>query len=173
MSNVEPEGSGGVKAPLVIHPSRAVPPVPSFVFTAPPGWVIDEAPGSVVVVHTPEKSDGFWINTIVTHDRVADEIDLETAARASWERISSETPSAQIRMEKAARFGSNVVYLRGIELDGPSGTPMAQLHAIFFAPRTEGRATADLFQMITTSTPEQMERIGAGLVEMISSFHFV
>ena len=158
----------------VVYPSAEVPGVPAFVFAAPDGWVLDEAPDAICVVRSPEQVDDFWLNAVISHDRVARTVDLEQAAKATWARIVAESPSASVNMERIARFGDNVVYLRGVQLDAPkSGRPLAQLHALFFAPAAEGRATSDLFQIIATSPATVMGRIGAGLVEMIASFRFV
>ena len=168
-----------VRAPIatdrtVVHPSAEVPGVPAFLFSAPEGWVLDEAPGAVCVVRSPAQVDDFWLNAVISHDRVARTVDLEQAAKATWARIVAESPSATVTMERIARFGDNVVYLRGVQVAAPrSGRALAQLHALFFAPRPEWRATADLFQIIATSPADVMGDIGAGLVEMIASFRFV
>jgi hypothetical protein len=167
-------GTAATTARVLVHPSAAVPGVPAFVFSAPEGWVLDEAPDAICVVRSPEQVDDFWLNAVVSHDRVARTVDLEQAAKATWARIVAESPGATVNMERIARFGDNVVYLRGVQLAAPqSGRPLGQLHALFFAPAGEGRATSDLFQIIATSPADVMGRIGAGLVEMIASFRFV
>jgi hypothetical protein len=159
---------------VVIHPSRIVRPVPAFVFAAPDSWVVDEAPGAVLAVRASAPVNDFWDNALLTHDRVAKAVDLQAAATASWGRLKADAPSAEVKMERVARFGDNIVYLRGVQLAAPrSGRPLAQLHALFFAPLAEDRATSDLFQVIATSPADVMGRIGAGLVEMIASFRFV
>jgi hypothetical protein len=159
---------------LVAHPSLEVPGVPAFVFGAPEGWVLDEAPGAICVVRSPEQVDDFWLNAVISHDRVARTVDLEQAAKATWARIHAESPSAMVNMERVARFGQNVVYLRGILLEAPrSGRALAQMHALLFAPGNEERATRDLFQIIATTPADVMGRIGAALVEMVASFKFV
>jgi hypothetical protein len=176
MSETVREGVGvaATTARVLVHPSASVPGAPAFVFSAPEGWVVDEAPDAICVVRSPEQVDDFWLNAVISHDRVARTVDLEQAAKATWARIVAESPSASVNMERIARFGDNVVYLRGVQLDAPkSGRPLAQLHALFFAPAAEGRATSDLFQIIATSPTTVMGDIGAGLVEMIASFRFV
>jgi hypothetical protein len=176
MSDTVSQGvsAAATTARVIVYPSAAVPGVPSFVFSAPEGWVLDEAPDAVCVVRSPEQVDDFWLNAVISHDRVARTVDLEQAAKATWARILADSPGATVNMERVARFGDNIVYLRGIQLDAPrSGRQLAQLHALFFAPLVEQRATSDLFQIIATSPADTMGRIGAGLVEMISSFRFV
>lgn len=159
---------------VVVYPSSAVRPIPSFVFAVPPGWVVDEAPGAVCAIRVSEATDGFWSNALLTHDRVAKAVDLQAVASASWGRLLAEAPSAKVLMERIAKFGTNIVYLRGVSLDAPqSGKDLAQLHALFFAPPVEGAKTADLFQFVATSTPEQMDAIGTSFVEMIGTFNFV
>jgi hypothetical protein len=76
-------------------------------------------------------------------------------------------------MERVARFGSNVVYLRGVEMEAPqSGRKLAQLHALFFAPPVEGAKTADFFQIIATAPLDRMPSFGPVFVALISSFQF-
>lgn len=160
-------------ARVVVYPSATLRPIPSFVFAVPSGWVLDEVPDALAVLRTPEQVDDFWINATISHDRVGRAVDLEKAAQATWARIQRESPSAQASMEKMARFGSNVVYLRGIELEAPqSNRPLAQLQALFFAPPVEGAKTADFFQIICTAPPAQMPAFGPVFVGVISSFQF-
>ncbi len=159
---------------VVLHPSRLVRPVPSFVFAVPDGWVVDEAPGALCAIHADEAVDGFWNNALLTHDRVAKAVDLQAAASVSWGRMKAEAPTSEVKTERVARFGENVVYLRGIEVDAPqSGKRLAQLQAIFFAPSEDDAKTTDLFQLVCTSTPEQMNEAGKAFIEMIASFRFV
>lgn len=167
-------GTAATTARVLVHPSAAVPGVPPFVFSAPEGWVLDEAPDALCVVRSPEQVDDFWLNAVVIHDRVAKTVDLAEAAKATWARVHADSPSATVNMERVARFGDNIVYLRGVQLDAPqSGRTLAQLHAIFFAPIAEHRSTSDLFQIIATTPADVMGRIATGLVEMIASFRFV
>ena len=159
---------------VVVHPSATVRHVPSFVFAAPPGWVVDEAPGAVCVVRATEPVNEFWNNALLTHDRVAKAVDLQAAATASWGRLKTDAPSAATVMERVAKFGDNIVYLRGVELDAPqSGKQLAQIHALFFAPSPEDAKTVDLFQFVATSTADQMDTVGKSFVEMIATFRFV
>jgi hypothetical protein len=158
----------------VVFPSSSVPPVPPFVFLGPAGWIIDEAPDALVVLRSPQEVDGFWLNAILSHDRVAATVTLEDAAKATWARILRDTPGATPEMERVARFGNNIVYLRGVQTRAPqSGRELAQLQAIFLAPKVEGRKTADLFQFVITTPANVMAGLTAGLVEMIASFRFV
>jgi hypothetical protein len=161
-------------ARAVVYPSRAVPSVPPFVFLAPEGWIVDEAPSALVVVRSPREVDGFWLNAILSHDRVAAGLSLDDAATAIWARITRDSPGATAQMERTARLGSNIVHLRGIELTAPqSGRALAQLQALLLAPKAEGRKTADLFQFVITTPADSMPRLGPGFIEMIASFRFV
>jgi len=170
--------SQSTKAPttgyqVVVYPSTTVRPIPSFVFATPGGWVVDEAPGALCAVRVTEATDGFWSNALLTHDRVASAVDLQAAATASWGRLKADAPSAEVGMERVARFGDNIVYLRAVELDAPqSGKRLAQLHALFFAPPHDGAKTIDLFQFVATSTTDQMDSVGKSFVEMIGTFRF-
>ena len=158
---------------IVAYPSRVLRPIPGFVFAAPDGWVLDEAPDALAVLRSAEEVDGFWPNAIISHDRVASSIDLETAAKASAARIEQASPGVTVQFERLARFGPNVVYLRGVELPAPSGRTLAQIHGLFFAPAPDGAKTTDLFQFVATATPDAMAKLGGQFIEMISSFRFV
>ena len=126
------------------------------------------------MVRSPERVDDFWLNAVISHDRVARTVDLEQAARATWARIVADSPGATVSMERIARFGEKVVYLRGIQLEAPrSGRALAQLHALFFAPIADGRAGADDLEQVARRPADAMGDIAAGLVEMIASFQFV
>ena len=156
-----------------MFPSRLVRPVPPFVFATPPGWVVDEAPGAVLAVRAEAAVDDFWSNALLLHDRVASAVDLQAAATASWGRLVADAPSATLKMERVAKFGDNVVYLRGVELDAAqSGRRLAQLHALFFAPVPTGAKTADLLQFVATSTTDHMGEVGQLFVDMIATFRF-
>jgi hypothetical protein len=158
---------------LAVHPSSAIRPVPSFVFSVPEGWILDEAPDALVVVRTPEEVDGFWINAILSHDRVPRSVDYKVAAKATWDRLVASSPDAKVTMERLARFGTNVVYLRGVELSAPSShRALAQLQALFFAPVHEEGKTVDFFQFIATTPDPLMETYGPSFLEMIGSFRF-
>lgn len=173
MSDAGGAGEAVNEARVVMYPSPSLRAVPSFMFAVPAGWVVDEAPDAIAVVHTPEQVDGFWVNATVSHDRVAGAVDLDTAAKATWARISRETPDAKLSMERVARFGANVVYLRGVELKAPqSGRPLAQLQALLLAPSADGAKTKDFFQIICTSPPDLMPGMGPVFVALISSFQF-
>jgi len=160
-------------ARVAVYPSAMIRAIPGFVFSVPEGWVLDEAPDAMVVVRTPEEVDGFWINGILSHDRVPRAVDFKAAAKATWERLQRTSPDAKVTMERLARFGTNVVYLRGVELTAPkSGRALAQLQGLFFAPANEGGKTVDFFQFIATAPQPLMEQFGPAFLEMIGSFRF-
>lgn len=172
-TTVEAPKPGELTARVAVYPSASIKPVPSFIFSLPDGWVLDDAPDALVVARTAEQVDGFWVNAILSHDRVPRAVDFTSAAQATWARLQQSSPQAKVTMERLARFGSNVVYLRGAELAAPqSGRALAQLHALFFAPTSEGGKTVDFFQVIATSPQDQMERFGPAIVELVGSFRF-
>jgi len=175
----EPDALPGAGKPadltarVAVHPSAAIRPVPPFIFSVPAGWVLDEAPDALVVARTAEQVDGFWVNAILSHDRVPRAVDFKEAAQATWSRLRQSSPSARVTMERLARFGPNVVYLRGVELSAPrSGRPLAQMHALFFAPTGDEGKTVDFFQLIATSPLDHMETYGPAFVELVGSFRF-
>lgn len=168
-----PGKPAALTARVAVYPSALIKPIPSFIFSVPAGWVLDEAPDALVVARTAEQVDGFWVNAILSHDRVPRSVDFESAAQITWQRILETTPSARVTMERLARFGDNVVYLRGVEMEAPrSGRPLAQLHALFFAPAPDEGRTVDFFQIVATSPQDAMEQYGPAFVELVGSFRF-
>jgi len=182
MTNVTETGTPAV-APkqtatsrVVAYPSKILKPIPSFVFSVPEGWVIDEAPDALAVIRTPRAVDDFWVNAILSHDRVPRTVDFKQAAQITFAKLKKGSPDTKVTMERLARFGANVVYLRGAEMQAPkSGRQLAQLHALFFAPvdKDDKGKTVDFFQFIATAPSDLMGRFGNAFVEMISTFKFV
>lgn len=160
---------------VAVHPSDVIPGVPRFLFAVPSGWVIDEAPGMLCVVRQPDADDdGFWVNAVIRHDKVGRAVDFERAAKATWAKLKRSSPSAVDNGERIARFGNNVVYLRGVNLDSPSGRPLAQIHAQFFAPASEGGKVVDFFQIVGTCQRDHTVQANMKVfVDLISSFRFV
>ena len=174
MAETDAAAGAGAGPRVLVYPSATLRPVPAFLVAAPSGWVVDEAPDSLAVMRTAEQVDGFWVNATVSHDRVARSVDLAVAAKATWARVLHSSPSAKAGLERVARFGSNIVYMRGVELDAPeSGRKLAQLQALFFAPPVPDAKTSDFFQVICTSPVDAMPGFGPVFVAMISSFEFV
>jgi hypothetical protein len=160
-------------ARVAVQPGETIRGIPSFIFSVPQGWVLDEAPDALAVIRTPEEVDGFWVNAILSHDRIARGIDFEKAVKATWGRLKQTNPDATASFEKMARFGTNVVYLRGAELKAPkSGRDLAQLHALFFAPTSGEGKTVDFFQIVATAPADKMERFAIPFLEIIGSFRF-
>lgn len=160
-------------ARLAVYPGEMIRPIPSFVFSVPRGWLLDEAADAIAVVRTPEEVDGFWVNAMISHDRVPRAVDFEAAAKTTWARMKQSSPDANPTLEKMARFGTNVVYLRGVELKAPkSGRELGQLHALFFAPAEGEGKTVDFFQIVGTSPANLMERFAPAFLEIIGSFRF-
>lgn len=159
---------------LAVFPSKAIKPIPSFVLTVPPGWILDEAPDALTVVRPREPDDGFWVNAMVTTDRVPRALDFEKAAQITFARIQRECPDVEIQLEKMARFGSLITYLRGMELTSPrSKRRLAQVHALFFAPVSDRGKTVDMFQVVGTCPAESAGRYAPRFVEIVGSFRFV
>jgi hypothetical protein len=161
-------------ARIAVHPSEMVPGIPRFVFSVPDGWVVDEAPSALCVVRQPNDDNGFWVNAIIRHDKVPRAVDFERAAKVTWAKLKRTTPNATEHGERLIRFGSNVVYTRGVELDGPDGRRLAQMQALFFAPVSEGGKLVDFFQIIgTCQLDDSVTANMDAFVEIIASFRFV
>jgi hypothetical protein len=175
MADADPTPGTTPTGRIAVHPGEMIPGIPRFLFAVPEGWVIDEAPGMLCVVRQPVADDqGFWVNAIVRHDSVARSIDFERAAKITWVKLLRSNPDATDNGERIARFGDNVVYLRGVNLDGPNGRPLAQIQSLFFAPVTEGGKLVDMFQIVGTSQRDETVQANMNaFIEMISSFRFV
>ena len=161
-----------IAARAAVHPSKLIPGVPPFIFTVPLGFVLDEAPGALAVVRTPAEVDGFWVNAILSHDKVGRAIDFEAAAKATWAKLKRASPDATDSGEKLVRFGDLVMYVRGAELTA-NGRKLAQFHALFFAPVTEGGKTVDFFQFVLTAPVGAMGGLVKPFMELLSTFRFV
>ncbi len=182
MTNVQEGDANAVAAKqsptsrIVAYPSSMIRPTPPFIFSVPLGWVLDEAPDALAVIRTPEEVDGFWVNAILSHDRVPRAVDFKQAAQITFAKLQRTAPDAKATMERLARFGANIVYLRGVEMAAPkTGRALGQLHALFFAPvdKDDTGKTVDFFQIIATAPADRMNAFGPSFVELISSFRFV
>jgi len=148
--------------------------IPSFVFSVPEGWVVEEAPNALAVVRAPEATDGFWPNLMISHDRLGAAVDLKLAAQATWSKVQRQSADATVTFERTARFGENVVYMRGVEMTAPqSKRRLGQLHGLCIAPKAESAKTIDLFQLIATSLAEPTNSPVSAFVEIIGSFRFL
>ena len=148
--------------------------IPQFVFSIPEGWELEEAPNALAVVHAPDAVDGFWSNLLISHDRLGAAVDLKLAAQATWAKTVKQAPDAKITFERTAKFGDNVMYLRGVEMTAPqSDRPLGQLHGLCLAPKAEGAKTVDLFQLIATSLTDPAHSPLDQFIEIIGSFRFI
>lgn len=166
------QSTADIAARAVVHPGKLITGIPSFVFTTPLGWVLDEAPGALAVLRLPKDIDGFWVNAILSHDKVARSVDFEAAAKASWARLKRTSPDATENGERMVRFGNQVMYVRGVELTA-NGQKIAQFHALFFAPVSEGGKTVDFFQFVLTAPVGAMGGLVKPFMEALSTFRFV
>jgi hypothetical protein len=158
---------------VAVFPSLAIRPVPPFVVGLPDGWVTDEGPDSLAILRSAEQVDGFWINAVISHDRVAKAVDYEATAKATWIRLLRTNPEATVEMERMSSFGGRPTYIRAVNMKAPrSGRDLAQLQAIFFGPTSDTDKTLDLFQIICTCPAEQAKAYAPQFVEIISSFRF-
>lgn len=160
-------------ARLAVHPGT-IRGIPSFVFSVPEGWKVEEAPNALAVVHAPEAVDGFWSNLVISHDRLGAAVDLKAAAQATWVKVQKQAPDAKVTFEKTARFGENIMYMRGIEMASPqTKRAIGQLHGLCIAPKSESAKTVDLFQLIATSLTDPANSPVPQFVEILGSFRFI
>ena len=159
---------------VVAFPSAQIRPIPSFIFSAPAGWVVDESPNALGQVRVAEPIDDFWPNVLITHTRMGREFDLEQAAAITWETIKADTSlaSADVKSEQVVKFGELLMYVRTAELTPTDGDPVAEVHALCFAPVEGDGQTADFFQLICSSTVEHGDQVLPAFLEIIGSFKF-
>lgn len=160
-----------IAARAVTYPGTLLKAIPSFVFTPPLGWVLDEAPGALAVVRLPREVDGFWVNAILSTDRVGRTADFQSVAKATFAATERTAKDLTRIDEKLVRFGSLVMYLRAAEFTADARR-LGQIHAIFFAPVTEGGKTVDMFQFVLTGPAGAMDGITGPFTEMLSTFRF-
>jgi hypothetical protein len=160
-------------ARVAVFPSAALRPIPGFMFTVPQGWVLDESTEALAVVRTADQVDGFWVNALLTHDRVPRSVELKRVANITIERLRKQCPDLSIRAEKLGRFGARETYLRAVELTAPEGERrLAQVQAMFFAPPQGESRVLDLFQVTGTCPLQAFEAHGPRFVEIVASFRF-
>jgi hypothetical protein len=161
-----------IAARVAVHPGKLVPGIPKFVFITPLGWVLDEAPGAVAVLRLPNDIEGFWVNAILSHDKVSRSADFDSVAKATWARLLRTAPDATVSGEQLVRFGDQVMYVRGAEF-ATSSRRLAQVHALFFAPTADRGKTVDFFQFVLTGPVAAMGGISTVFMETLSTFRFV
>jgi hypothetical protein len=159
---------------VVVHPSAVLPGIPPFMFDVPHGWVLDEAPSTLCVVRRPGAEGDFWPNILIRHDKVPRSVDFERAATTTWAKLLKAYPTAVDQGERIVRFATNIVYMRGVNLDDAHGRALAQMQALFFAPVREGGRVVDFFQIIgtcerTANVQDNMDDTAA----LVASFRFV
>src|SRR4029079_14030929 len=128
------------------HPSPELPPYPAFEIEIPDGWRPDEAPDCLGVFFDPA-SQGFTTNVLVSADRVAAAVDLETAARTTLEEAST-FPDFQVEQEHAVDVDGQPASLRfqSFVVDGVEDR-LLQMQVLFFAPANGRSQTHDLFHI--------------------------
>jgi hypothetical protein len=169
--------TGGQPVPDVreaLFPSPQLRAIPSFSFDIPPGWELEESAVALAAVHPREPVDGFWVNVLVNHSRVEAAIDLEQAAVVTFRQLRRRDPNVEVVTERIAHYdhGRRDTYLRIVETTDDDGRRVAQIHALFFAPRITGARTADLFQLIGTVPQASLDEHGPPVIEIVNSFRF-
>jgi len=169
--------TGGQPAPEIreaLFPSPQLRAIPSFSFDIPPGWELEEATTAIAAVHPREPVDGFWVNVLVNHSRVEGAVDLEQAAVITFRQLRRRDPNVAVVTERIAHYdnGRRDTYLRVVETTDDDGRTVAQVHALFFAPRVAGARTADLFQVIGTVPNASLDEHGPSMIDIVNSFRF-
>lgn len=162
----------GVASRVVAQPGKFIVGVPPFVFVMPKGWVLDVAPGALAVLRLGQQVDGFWVNALLSHDKVARGVDFKTAAKVTWAKLQrSGVENLTDQGERMMRFGNLAVYVRGCDFE-TKGRKLAQMHAIWFTPVTEGGKVVDMFQLVLTAPEGIMPAAAKSILETISTFRF-
>jgi len=159
---------------VVSQPGKMITGVPPFVFVMPKGWILDQAPGALCALRLSQEVDGFWVNALITHDKVARSVDFKSAAKVTWAKLQRSGVSNLVdRGERMMRFGNLPMYVRGCEFTPKdSDRALAQMHVQFFAPVTEGGKVVDFFQLVLTAPAGVMPTVAPAILELISTFRF-
>jgi hypothetical protein len=156
---------------VAVFPSVALRPVPGFTIGVPAGWQIDEAPDAIGVIRVPEPVDGFWVNFLITTDRVDHRLKLAHAASIGLDRLRQQCPDVVVRTDRIADVGGRLVSVRALEMTAPtSGRQLTMVQGLTVAPRAEGAKTRDLFQLTGTCPTDHAHRFGPIFVDTIASF---
>jgi len=159
---------------IATYPSAALRAVPSFTFEVPDGWVVDESPDALAVAVIPEPVDGFWVNAIISTDRVHHKLDLRTAAASTLAGLKKQCPDAEVKTERLAQLGGHETYLRVVQMTAPrTGRALAQTHGLVLTKAAAGAKTIDLFQIVGTCPADTFREHGTRFVELIASFRVV
>lgn len=162
----------GVASRVVAQPGKFIVGVPPFVFVMPKGWVLDAAPGALAVFRLGDQTDGFWVNALLNHDKVARAVDFKMAAKVTWAKLQrSGVTDLTDQGERMMRFGNLAVYVRGCEFTS-NDRKLAQMHAIWFAPVEEGGKVVDMFQLVLTAPTSIMAAAAKSMLETVSTFRF-
>ena len=130
--------------------------MPSFVFSVPRGWLLDEAPDALAVIRTPDEVEGFWANAILSHDRVARAVDFDAAAKVTFAQLKRTNPEADGGLRAGGPLRHQHRLPAGHRAEGAQvGPRLAQLHALFFAPAADEGKTVDFFQIVATSPADE------------------
>lgn len=158
---------------VITHPGRIIRGIPTFAFAMPQGWVIDESPGALFAMRLPAEQNGFWVNALLTHDKVARSVDFDQAAKVTWAKLQRSATNLTERGERLVRFGRQIMYVRGCEFTAKDGDRrLAQLHALWFAPVDEGGKVVDFFQLVLTCPVETMPEHSKTILAMLGTFRF-
>ena len=154
------------------HPSPELPPYPAFEIEMPDGWRPDEAPDCLGVFFDPA-AEGFRVNVLVSADRVAAEVDLETAARTTLEQ-ASRFADFQIEQEHVVDVDGQPASLRfqSFAIEGVDER-LLQMQVLFFAPANGRSKTHDLFHIDGTCLASQTEHYAPVFMKIAGSFRFV
>src|SRR3954453_10580952 len=154
------------------HPSPQLPPYPAFEIEVPDGWRPDEAPDCLGVFFDPS-SEGFKTNVLVSADRVAAALDLDTAARATLEEASG-FPEFQVEQEHVVDVDGQPASLRfqSFAVEGVDDR-LLQMQVLFFAPANGRAKTDDLFHIDGTCLAGDTERYAQVFMDIARSFRFV
>jgi len=160
-------------ATVVAYPSKLLPGIPAFVFAVPPGWALDEASGALAVIRPLAEVNGFWINAILSHAKVARSVGFREVSTTTWKRLLDRLPDATVITQKFIEINGQPMFLRSSEMTSEAGRAISQLHAIFFGPAHGEGKVIDVFQIVCTVPRENADDYGATMFDFIRSFKFV
>lgn len=156
----------------IVYPSPQALSMPGFSITIPDGWLVDEAPDSLLVVAEPERSE-FRANLTIAVSRVSSGTSLEEVLAEARLLLTSQYPDLVIIWDKTTEISGQPATISMASLQ-PRGIafPIAQLQVLFYAPSGSGRLTRDLFRIYGSCRAIDADSYAGVFGEILASLQF-
>lgn len=130
------------------YPSGDLPGPPRVSLDVPKGWLVEPAPGAVLVAASPDSVGGVHSNAVVTIRRVAARVTVDQLDEYIDERFSEAAEVSLVRRERIYAGGEEIAVRTYELLDPDDGTRVQQMQAICLVPL--GKHIADAVTLTVT-----------------------